>query len=61
MVSIYGYKHRNGVLCFLSDGVGEHQQSGMCRQEVLQHVRVWEHLEGGDAAGLQLLYKVRRS
>lgn len=49
------------ALCFLSDGVGEHQQSGMCCQEVLQHVRVWEHLEGGNAAGLQLLYKVRRT
>lgn len=46
-------------MCPLSDGVGGHQQSGMCRQEVLQHVCVWEHVEGGDAAGLQLLHEVR--
>lgn len=45
----------------LSDGVGEHQQSGVRCQEVLQHARVREQLEGGNAAGLQLLYKVRRA
>lgn len=46
-------------LWFVSDGVGEHQQSGMCCQEVLQHGRVRQHLEGGNAAGLQLLDKVK--
>lgn len=46
-------------LWFVSDGVGEHQQSGMCCQEVLQHGRVQQHLEGSNAAGLQLLDKVK--
>ena len=38
--------------------MGEHQQAGLCRQEVLQRARVRKQLEGGHAAGLQLLHKV---